>query len=62
MLVQVYRYIAMKKTGIYKCVARFSEGASVTDREITTASNEHNRRKHREVPQTVGENHRLSGE
>jgi len=34
MLVQVYRDNAMKKTAVYKCVKRFSEGReSVTDKE-----------------------------
>ena len=48
MLVQVYRDNAMKKTAVYKWVKRFSEGReSFTDwREIRTASNKQNCRKH----------------
>jgi hypothetical protein len=48
MLLQVYWDNAMKRTAVYKWVIYVSEGReSVTDkREIRTASNEQNGRKH----------------
>ena len=61
MLVQVYRDNTMKKTAVYKWVKHVSEGReSVTDREIRTASNKQNWRKHCKVRQIVHENHRLT--
>ena len=60
MLVQVYRDNAMKKTAVYKCVKRFSEG-SVTDEERSgrpaTSSTAENIEKIRQI---VHENRRLT--
>ena len=62
MLVKVYGDSAMKKTAVYKCVKRFSEGkVSVTVEERSgrpaTRRTEENNAK---VPQIVGENRRLT--
>jgi len=62
MLVQVYGDNAMKKTAVYKCVKRFSEGReSVTDEERSgrqaTNRTEENIAKFRQI---VRENRRLT--
>jgi hypothetical protein len=62
MLMQVYGDNAMMKTAVYKWVTRFPEGReSVTDEERSgwpaTSRTEENIA---QVPQIVGENHRLS--
>jgi hypothetical protein len=65
MLVQVYRNDAMKKTAVYKQMARFSKGReSVTEEDRTgrpaTSRTEEYIGKVRQIRQVVRENRRLT--